>query len=256
MDDVYKESWVCKMTHVGIFDREKGIFNKIKFYSELKNNKLVSFDSAYDFIAVPISEKITVEKLLAKAKLECTESKRNKAKSSGKGSLRNRIREEEITISCETNTEELKKKNLAFSFVLQGVSYSLPLENLFEDGVKDGEMDMLIKYVDDENAIWTLGYPFLTQYLMIFDMEDEHVGIKKLKKTALPIVNINEKDMMLYNLGEDSSTSGKVFKIVGYITLIAVALAILFFVYRAIRKNGVNPKSSSVINEHKVDPIF
>ena len=256
LDDVYKESWVCKMTHVGIFDREKGIFNKIKFYSELKNNKLVSFDSAYDFIAVPISEKITVEKLLAKAKLECTESKRNKAKSSGKGSLRNRIREEEITISCETNTEELKKKNLAFSFVLQGVSYSLPLENLFEDGVKDGEMDMLIKYVDDENAIWTLGYPFLTQYLMIFDMEDEHVGIKKLKKTALPIVNINEKDMMLYNLGEDSSTSGKVFKVVGYITLIAVALAILFFVYRAIRKNGVNPKSSSVINEHKVDPIF
>lgn len=110
LDDVYKESWVCKMTHVGIFDREKGIFNKIKFYSELKNNKLVSFDSAYDFIAVPISEKITVEKLLAKAKLECTESKRNKAKSSGKGSLRNRIREEEITISCETNTEELKKR--------------------------------------------------------------------------------------------------------------------------------------------------
>ena len=256
LDDVYKESWVCKMSHVGMFDREKGIFNKIKFYSELKNNKLVSFDSAYDFIAVPISEKITVEKLLAKAKLECTESKRNKVKSSGKGSLRNRIREEEITISCETNMEELKKKNLAFSFVLQGVSYSLPLENLFEDGVKDGEMDMLIKYIDDENAIWTLGYPFLTQYLMIFDMEDEHVGIKKLKKTALPIVNINEKDMMLYNLGEDSSTSGKVFKVVGYLTLIAVALAILFFVYRAIRKNGFNPKSSSAINEHKIDPIF
>ena len=256
LDDVYKESWVCKMTHVGMFDREKGIFNKIKFYSELKSNKFVSFDSAYDFIAVPISEKITVEKLLAKAKLECTESKRNKVKSSGNGSLRNRIREEEITISCETNMEELKKKNLAFSFVLQGVSYSLPLENLFEEGVKDGEMDMLIKYIDDEDAIWTLGYPFLTQYLMIFDMEDEHVGIKKLKKTALPIVNINEKDMMLYNLGEDSSTTGKVFKVVGYITLIAVSLAILFFVYRAIRKNGVNPKSSSVINEHKVDPIF
>ena len=67
---------------------------------------------------------------------------------------------------------------------------------------------------------------------------------------------INEKDMMLYNLGEDSSTSGKVFKVVGYLTLIAVALAILFFVYRAIRKNGFNPKSSSAINEHKVDPIF
>ena len=256
LDEMYKESWICKMTHVGIFDREKGIFNKIKIYSELKTNKLVSFDSAYDFIAVPISEKITVEKLLAKAKLQCTESKRNKAKSLAKSTLRNRIREEEITISCETNLEELKHKNLAFSFVLQGVSYSLPLEYLFETGAKDGEMDMLIKYIDDEDAIWTLGYPFLNQYLMIFDMEDNHVGIKKLKKTALPIININEKDMMLYNLGEDSSSTSRVFKVIGYITLIIVALAILFFVYRAIRKNSVNPKSSYNINEHPVDPIY
>ena len=256
LDDVYKESWVCKMTHVGIFDREKGIFNKIKFYKELEHNKLVSFDSAYDFIAVPISEKETVERLLSKAKLQCTESKRNKGKSSKKDSLRNRIREEEMTISCETNMEELKKKNLALSFVLQGFSYSLPLEYLFEDGVKDGEMDMLIKYIDDEDAIWTLGYPFLNQFLMIFNMEEEHVGIKKLKKTALPIVNINEKDMLLYNLGEDSSTTGKVFKAIGYITLTLVALAILFFVYRAIRKNSGNSKISNAINEHKIDPIF
>ena len=111
LDDLYQESWVCKMTHVGIFDTEKGIFNKIKFYDELKNNKLVNFDSAYDFISVPISEKENIEKLLGKAKLECTETKRNEAKSRSKDNLRNRIREEEITISCETNMEELKKKN-------------------------------------------------------------------------------------------------------------------------------------------------
>ena len=37
--------------------------------------------------------------------------------------------------------EEIKNKNLALSFVLQGFSYSLPLENLFEPGAKDGEMD-------------------------------------------------------------------------------------------------------------------
>ena len=58
-------------------------------------------------------------------------------------------------------------------------------------------MDLLIKFIDDEEAIWTLGYPFLNQFLMIFNMEDNHVGIKKLKKTALPIITINEKDMML-----------------------------------------------------------
>jgi hypothetical protein len=256
LDEMYQESWVCKMTHIGIFDREKGIFNKIKFYDELKNNKLVSFDSAYDFIAVPMSEKEGIEKLLGKAKLQCTEQKRNSARSNNKDKLRNRIREEEITISCETNKEELKNKNLALSFVLQGNSYSLPLEQLFEDGTKDGEMDMLIKIIDEDDAIWTFGYPFLNQFLMIFNMEEDHVGIKKLKKTALPIVAINNKDMLKYNLGEDSSSSSNVFKVIGYITLLAVTLAILFIVYHAIRKNVPNSKSSLNINEHKVDPIF
>ena len=256
LDEMYQESWVCKMTHIGIFDREKGIFNKIKFYDELKNNKLVSFDSAYDFIAVPMSEKEGIEKLLGKAKLQCTEQKRNSARSNNKDKLRNRIREEEITISCETNKEELKNKNLALSFVLQGNSYSLPLEQLFEDGTKDGEMDMLIKIIDEDDAIWTFGYPFLNQFLMIFNMEEDHVGIKKLKKTALPIVAINNKDMLKYNLGEDSSSSSNVFKVIGYITLLAVTLAILFIFYHAIRKNVPNSKSSLNINEHKVDPIF
>ena len=256
LDEMYQESWVCKMTHIGIFDREKGIFNKIKFYDELKNNKLVSFDSAYDFIAVPMSEKEGIEKLLGKAKLQCTEQKRNSARSNNKDKLRNRIREQEITISCETNKEELKNKNLALSFVLQGNSYSLPLEQLFEDGTKDGEMDMLIKIIDEDDAIWTFGYPFLNQFLMIFNMEEDHVGIKKLKKTALPIVAINNKDMLKYNLGEDSSSSSNVFKVIGYITLLAVTLAILFIVYHAIRKNVPNSKSSLNINEHKVDPIF
>ena len=256
LDEMYQESWVCKMTHIGIFDREKGIFNKIKFYDELKNNKLVSFDSAYDFIAVPMSEKEGIEKLLGKAKLQCTEQKRNSARSNNKDKLRNRIREQEITISCETNKEELKNKNLALSFVLQGNSYSLPLEQLFEDGTKEGEMDMLIKIIDEDDAIWTFGYPFLNQFLMIFNMEEDHVGIKKLKKTALPIVAINNKDMLKYNLGEDSSSSSNVFKVIGYVTLLAVTLAILFIVYHAIRKNVPNSKSSLNINEHKVDPIF
>ena len=257
LDDLYKESWVCQMTHIGIFDREKGIFNKIKFYDELKNNKLVSFDSAYDFIAVPISEKKAIEKLLGKAKLQCKEEKRNEHNPALKESLRNRIREEEITISCETNMDELKNKNLALSFVLQGHSYSLPLENLFEYGTKEGEMDMLIKYIEDEDAIWTFGYPFLNQFLMIFNMEDEHVGIKKLKKTALPIVVINNKDMLKYNLGEDSSTASKVFKFFGYLTLIAVVLAILFFVYHAIRKNGLDSGKISAVHENIVkDPVF
>ena len=238
LDDMYKESWICHLTHVGIFKKEKGIFNKIKYYDELENNNLVSFDSAYDYIAVPISEKEHIEDLLVRAKLKCKEKK--KGETNKKDKLRTRVRDEEITIICETTLDDLEDKDLALSFVLQGYSYSLPLESLFVKTANKNEMEMLIKYIDDENAIWTFGYPFMNQFLMIFNMEENHVGIKKLKKTALPIININNKDWERYNLGEESATTSPIFRAMGYITLVLVAVAIIFFIYRAIRKTSAD----------------
>ena len=249
LDDVYKESWVCEMSHVGILNREKNMYNKIKLYEELKNNKLVSFDSAYDYIAAPISEKETIEKILKKANLLCRESKKNNLKLSN--DLRHRIREEEITIICKTTKEEIKSKNMALSFVLQDFAYSLPLENLFKEGNEEDEMIMLIKYIDDESAIWTFGYPFFNQFLMIFNMDDKHVGMKKLKKTVLPIVDIYGK----YEVKEEQSST--FFKVFGYITLILVILAILFFVYHAIRKNNIGDNINKFVsNENNGGSIF
>ena len=108
---------------------------------------------------MPISEKKHIEKLLDKAKLECKEKKKSQTKKSEDDKLRNRIREEEITITCKTDMDDLKEKDLALSFILQGYSYSLPLELLFIPTSNKDEMEMLIKYIDDENAIWTFGYP-------------------------------------------------------------------------------------------------
>ena len=147
--------------------------------------------------------------------------------------------------------DELKSKNLALSFALQGYAYSLPLELLFEKSkTKKNEMEMLIKYIDHENAIWTFGYPFMNQFLMVFNMEDDHVGIKKLKKTALPIVNINNIDYEEIKLKEEASST---FRTLGYITLFLVAIAIVFFIYHAIRKNNLNQKAGNAgINKDMV----
>ena len=235
-------------SHMGIFDKNKGMFNKINMYEELKNNKYVSFDSAYDYISVPISEKETIETILAKANLNCKDSKKsNNLKLSA--DFRHRMREEEITITCKTSLEELKSKNMAISFLLQDFAYSIPLENLFEKSQKEERMDMLIKYIDDENAIWTFGYPFFSQFLMIFNMEDKHVGMKKTKKTALPIVDVYGK----YVVKEEKVSTA--FKVFGYLCLILVVLAIIFFVYHAIRKNNLESKKE-FINNHIENQIF
>ena len=124
LDDTYKESWVCEMSHMGIFDKNKGMFNKINMYEELKNNKYVSFDSAYDYISVPISEKETIETILSKANLNCKDSqKSNNLKLSA--DFRHRMREEEITITCKTSLEELKSKNRRNYYNLQNKSWRI-----------------------------------------------------------------------------------------------------------------------------------
>ena len=256
VDDMYKESWICHLSHIGIFKKSKGIFNKIKYYDELENNDLVNFDSAYDYIAVPIAEKEHIEALLDKAHLKCIEKKFDSEHKDKVDSLRYRIREEEITIICETNMDELVEKDLALSFVLQGYAYSLPLEQLFVKGRTENEMIMLIKYIDDDDAIWTFGYPFMSQFLMIFNMEDNHVGIKKLKKTALPIININNKDWAKFSTEEQSSTSCSAFKTIGIITLIIVVIAIIFFVYHAIRKRNLDSGKNGINFENNKDIVY
>ena len=248
LDDVYKESWVCEMSHVGLLEKNKGQFNNIKLYQELQNSNKVSFDSAYDYIAVPISEKETIQNFLNKENILCRESRKENLKLSS--DFRHRIRDEEITIICKINEEELKNKNLAISFVLQDFSYSIPFENLFVEGKKEGEMNMLIKYIDDENAIWTFGYPFFNQFLMIFNMEDKHVGMKKLKKTALPIVDVYGK----YEVKEEKTST--TFKVFGYIILLLVVIAILFFVYHAIRKNNIQKENNLLKNGGQNPAIF
>ena len=250
VDDMYKESWICHLTHIGVFDTDKGIFNKLKYYDEIKENNLVNFDSAYDYIAVPIIEKDKIGKLLEKANLKCSTYKKNENKKIKDETLRNRIREEEITISCKTNLNELSKKKLALSFMLQGYVYSLPLDLLFINGNKSGEMEMLIKYIDDNEAIWTFGYPFMNQFLMVFNMEDNHVGIKKLKKTVLPIINCYN-EWIKWDSKHDSSFS--VFKIICIIILIIVILAIIFLIYRAIRKKSINSNASVFVPENNVN---
>ena len=214
LDDIYKESWVCDLTHVGIFDNKEGISNKLSDYTMISDGK-VDFDSAYEYIAVPIHYRKIIDELLFKANLNC-ETKENEMKEIKKllkkeekekdenedeekeeiikkERLADKYNDEEISIICKTNQRELDKKELSLSFVLQGNAYSIPINTLFLPTEEIGKMEMKIKYIDDDDAIWTFGYPFMNHFLMIFNMEENHVGIKRIKKTSLPVINITRE---------------------------------------------------------------
>ena len=134
-------------------------------------------------------------------------------------------------------------KSTALSFILQGYVYSLPLDLLFRNYPEEGKMEMLIRYIDDDDAIWTFGYPFMNQFLTIFNMEESHVGIKKLKKTAIPIVNIH-KDWEIWHLKKEGlENTGK---IIAIIILILVVLGLIFILYRYIRRKSLEKNGPAI----------
>lgn len=254
LDDMYKESWICELTHFGVFNINKGIFNKIKYYEEVKNTKLVNFDSAYDYIAVPISEKENIDRVLEKANLQCiTEEKKEKANVKKEDPLKNKIHDEEISIVCETTPSELSSKAIALTFLLQGFAYSIPLDSLFTQR-ESGKMEMLIKYIDDEKAIWTFGYPFMNQFLMIFNYEDENVGIKKLKKTALPIINVKKDWEAWYVKQQEGGVSSyKTWLIVLAVILVIIAA---FCIVRAIKRKSLNSNGPAFNTGYDPNKIY
>ena len=274
LDDIYKESWVCDLTHVGIFDNIEGISNKLDDYSIVSDGK-VDFDSAYEFIAVPIHYRQIIEELLVKAKLVCETNEReikenkkklkemkkkeneeeeeeeeNEEKDINRSKLVNKYNDEEISIICKTSERELSKKVLSLSFVLQGNTYSVPIHTLFSPSEESGKMEMKVKYIDDDDAIWTLGYPFMSQFLMIFNMEENHVGIKRIKKTSLPIINIKEWE----NWNEMRNTFFyKNFDMTSIIIIASILFSLLFIivgllVWKACKKSK-EKKSQEFIQE-------
>lgn len=283
LDEMYRESWICQITHTGSFYFVGGgVSNKLDDYDEIENNRYVNFDSAYDYISVPISEKKVLENLFSEAELQCgttedlnKESKKeNEEGLEGENSLRNRIKEKTISISCKTSPQELIEKCMSWSFVIQGHVYSIPLEDLFVPTHEDGEMEMLVKIIDDDNAIWTFGYPFMNEFLMIFNREDSHVGIKRLKKTFLPIVSVKEEweKWKTNNLEEETveeqkeekvhfksnnesgSSGGKTF---GILLLIAIIAAVVYYVIKTFKGKKLNSNDPAFTqNEQSNDKVY
>ena len=131
---------------------------------------------------------------------------------------------------------------------MQGNVYSIPLENLFSPSENDKSlMEMKVKYIDDSDAIWTFGFPFMSQFLMIFNMETNHVGIKSIKKTPLPILNIT-KEWNIWNENNNNFFYKKMditlIIIISSILFITLVVIVIILVVRAKKKSEMRNSQS------------
>ena len=260
LDDIYKESWVCELTHVGIFNNKEGISKKLHDYTHISDGK-VDFDSAYEYIAVPICDRQIIEELLEKAKLVCETNEEEiknykKLSKEKKEKFINKYNNEEVSIICKTSREALSKSGFSLSFILQGNVYSIPLESLFSTSLEKDKMEMKIKYIDDDDAIWTFGFPFMSQFLMIFNMEENHVGIKSIKKTVLPVINITKEwDSWneVYNNFFYKKLDITLIIIISSILFVTLMAIVAFLVWRAFRKSELRKSQESFKELHEIN---
>ena len=169
-----------------------------------------------------------------------------------------RYDEEEISIFCKATPEEMNEKTDILSFVFQGNSFSIPIKHLYKEST-DGEVELLIKYMDNPGAIWSLGFPFMNQFLMIFNFEDKHVGFKKLKKTALNIIDLsNQWD--IWNADKVEVIQGISLKSAKLIAIVLCAILVLivgYLIYQALCKiMSSETKDMRALREEVEQPKF
>ena len=69
-----------------------------------------------------------------------------------------------------------KIKELNLIFVMNGFGFEINLEFLFEE-TRENDYEFFVHFKDFEQNIWNLGHPFFHYYTIIFDQDNQEVGI-------------------------------------------------------------------------------
>ena len=153
LDDDYRAGWVCELTHAFFFENEKYLEDGVE-----TTNARVIFDSAYQYIGIPkrnldLFKKNYFESILNETCIE------NRAK-------------RETYFVCE-NDEKLDNANI--TFVIGGYGYVLSKNELFKP-LYANKLECVLRFVKQNDNIYSFGVPFVKNYVMAYDAENQQVG--------------------------------------------------------------------------------
>ena len=174
LDDVYRAGWVCEMTHIYF-----GIDTKNKTLEmALQVDARVIFDSAYKYISIPKRHLDDFNKKFLEQYYEdsCIQIKENN----------------EIYYVCDADE---KIPTGAIAFVIGGYGYVIPWNKLFKK-IFDDKYEMLIRFHKENDDIFIFGYPFVSQFTVVYNAEDKELGFYGGEK-----INVT-KDWDEYMIGE------------------------------------------------------
>ena len=230
-DDEFKMGWITKISHV-IFRNNSSSDNNFK--KIFKNNihiedGLASFDSSSHYIEAPYSYINEFEEKMFEQYYPNVCRKVN-----DDGTY--------MFLCDKKRFEEIRNinKDLSFIIVMDGNGFEIPMDFLFEQ-TRENDYEFFVHFKDYEQNIWNLGHPFFHHYTIIFDQDNQEIGIDGEKIYSL-------KDETEAEL--NSHKSGGWWKI---LLLVLLGLLILAAIFWIMRKKGINMRLDNGINPSLVD---
>ena len=155
--------------------------------------------------------------------------------------------DDEIYFICDDD-DKIQQGSIAF--LMGGYGYVIPWNKLFKK-IEDDKYEMLIRFHKENDDIFSFGYPFTSQYVVVYNAEDKQLGFYGGEKIDL------KKDWDEYMTGDSpSQRKEKVQKLLVYGGIFGgiLLLIIICLVIRANRLPKTNPGNLGMI-QNEQQPI-
>ncbi len=154
LDDVFRAGWVCELTHIffGVDTHDKTL------EMALQVDARVIFDSAYNYISMP---KRHLKDFNKKFMQEFFNDSWSQIKE-----------DDDVYFICDDD-DKIQKGSIAF--LMGGYGYVIPWNKLFKK-IEDDKYEMLIRFHKENDDIFSFGYPFVSQFVVVYNAEDKQLG--------------------------------------------------------------------------------
>ena len=227
-DDEFKMSWLTKINYV-LFKNDLNDISHI-FDNRIKiESGYASFDSSCHYIEAPYNYINYFEEQLFEKIIPNVCRKVN----------------QDGTYMFFCNVERFSQvydriEDLSFVIVIDGYGFTIKMKDLFER-TAENDYEFFIHFKDYEQNIWNLGHPFFHNYTVIFDQDNQEIGVD-----GKMIYNLME-ELEAINKKEGSSNWWKVLLV---ILLVLLLLGALFYLGR---KYGIQSRLDKGISPSLVD---
>ena len=226
LDDVFRAGWVCELTHIffGVDTHDKTL------EMALQVDARVIFDSAYNYINMPKRHLNDFNKKFMQEFFNdsCIEIKED----------------DEIYFICDDD-EKIQKGSIAF--LMGGYGYVVPWNRLFKK-IEEDKYEMLIRFHKENDDIFSFGYPFVSQFVVVYNAEDKKLIFFGGKKIDL------KKDWDEYMTGDSPQQRKEKMKkllIYGGIFGGILLFIIICLIIRSSRMKKTNPENLGMVQyEH------